>query len=121
MIGPIAFLWPPKELSPNNKGHWAAKARAVKKYRSWCDNILQAHGVKRVEAFGAKLTFTFHPPDNRARDTDNMLAAAKPLIDSISKTIGIDDSRFTYGEPVKAHKLMNGAVIVTIEPTQRLG
>ena len=30
----VKLPWPPQQLKPNWRGHWAAKARAVKRYRS---------------------------------------------------------------------------------------
>ena len=36
-------------------------------------------------------SIVFHPPDNRHRDIDNLLAACKPLIDGIAKKLDIND------------------------------
>ena len=41
------------------------------------------------------LDITFHPPDNRRRDLDNMLASIKSGLDGISDALGVDDSTWT--------------------------
>lgn len=107
--------WPPKELSPNTKSHWAKKARAVKAYKTSCLWECKLAKLKKMNAKGAYILIKFYPPDNRVRDTDNMIAAIKPAIDAISDSIGIDDSKFVY-EFLKADKTMNGAVHIAIFP-----
>lgn len=101
----VALPWPPKELSPNLKSHWAAKAKAVRRYKEQCHLEALASGLRHVQGGGARVSMCFHPPDNRLRDTDNMIAAFKAGIDAIRDVIGIDDSRwvmsFSRGEPVK--------------------
>ena len=58
---------------------------------------------------------TFHPPDKRRRDLDNMLSSFKSGIDGIVDAIGVDDSDWTItiskGEPV-----IGGKVVVEIKP-----
>ncbi len=88
------FFWPPRETSPNWRGHWSTKARAVKKYRRDCWLI----------ALGAKLAvdwegyihvhMAFLPPNNRVRDKDNLQASAKALLDGLADALGVNDSRF---------------------------
>jgi len=41
---------------------------------------------------GLHLRITFHPPDMRRRDLDNMLASIKSQLDGIADVIGVDDS-----------------------------
>lgn len=58
-----------------------------------------------------KFKVTFHPPDKRKRDRDNIIASFKAGQDGLADAWGIDDNEFeiTYalGEPRKG-----GAVIV---------
>lgn len=67
----------------------------------------------RITGPRAQIELVYCPPDRRARDTDNMVASSKGIIDGIASAIGIDDSQFDFlvsrGEPCKG-----GEVVVTI-------
>ena len=111
----IKLPWPPAILSPNARGHWAAKAKAAKKYRGDACYLAQAMGCRALDASGLSVAIYFHPPDNRRRDTDNMLSSVKSGLDGIADATGVDDSRWSYGmsrgDPVKG-----GAVLVHVKP-----
>ena len=51
------------------------------------------------------LTITFHQPDRRARDRDNLLAAMKPTLDGLADALGVNDSQF---EPVTLRRAYGG-------------
>jgi crossover junction endodeoxyribonuclease RusA len=106
----VVLPWPPKELSPNARTHWARKAAAAKMYRNLAHWSTVALGAKA----GASVSVKFSPPDLRPRDLDNMLASIKSGLDGIASAIGIDDSQWsltiTKGEPVKGG-------LVTVEVT----
>ena len=106
----IQFPWPPKQLSPNARVHWAKKANAAKHYKADCLMLV----IRRSGIVGqSKFKIMFSPPDKRKRDADNLIASFKAGFDALSIATGIDDSKFewTYvrGEPVKG-----GAVIVEV-------
>ena len=106
----ITLPWPPKELSPNSRSHWAVKARAAKAYRIDCWATFARH---RAELRGrSAFALTFHPPSARRHDLDNCVASVKQLLDALSDVTGIDDSEFQFtiakGDPVKG-----GQVIIT--------
>ena len=90
----VTLPWPPKELSPNARVHWAKKAKAAKSYRLLA-HLLACRLKCPVGWEAAKVSITFEPPDNRRRDLDNMLASIKSGLDGISAAIGVDDSRWT--------------------------
>lgn len=90
----IVLPWPPRELSPNARVHWAAKGRAAKAYRSACFWIAKRDG-KRLEHDGrVHVVVEFVPPDRRSRDRDNMLASIKSGLDGVAEALGVNDSRF---------------------------
>lgn len=111
----IELPWPPKDVSPNARGHWSKKARAVKAYRDACGWEMCARGVKPIEADAILARITFHAPDRRPRDIDNMLASIKPAIDAVAGVIGVNDSKWKItmarGEPA----LKRGVVAMELE------
>jgi crossover junction endodeoxyribonuclease RusA len=87
--------WPPKELSPNARVHWAKKSKAAKGYRLQCCLMTKAAKVVVPETEGRlHLWITFYPPDKRQRDDDNMIASFKSGRDGIADALGINDCRF---------------------------
>lgn len=105
----ITLPWPPKELSPNARVHWAVKARAFKAYRLECWAEFAGH---RAQLRGRNVfSFTFHPPSHRRTDLDNCFASVKAAIDALSEITGIDDSEFSFGIR-KGEPRKGGAVIV---------
>ncbi len=110
----LSFPWPNPNLSPNarSRTHWK-RTRAIKAYRTGCGWEAKTQGARRIEADSLSVVITFHPPDRRHRDRDNMIASFKSGQDGIADVIGVDDSKWvtTYhiGEPVKF-----GRVVVSI-------
>jgi crossover junction endodeoxyribonuclease RusA len=90
----IELPWPDKKLSSNARVHWAPKAKAVASYRNSCAWLARSQGVMPSDADAVQMVMTFHPPDKRRRDLDNLISATKALRDGIMDAIGIDDSRF---------------------------
>lgn len=89
----IALPWPPKELNPNARTHWAAKARITKSTRTAAAWLTKASGEKAGEG-RIDLHVTFCPPDKRKRDMDNMLSSAKSLLDGVADGLGCNDNQF---------------------------
>lgn len=116
----VELPFPPAELSPNRRLHWAKKAKSVKAYRNWVSLMTQAE-VPPIDRGRwpydgeIPISVTFFPPDNRRRDRDNMLASFKAGFDGIADALGVDDNRFIpthrVGEVVKG-----GKVLVEITP-----
>lgn len=91
------FDLPPKECSPNWRGHWAKRAAAARSYR-WNVRLTCLSQCKRRQALrSARVLLTFVVPDNRRRDEDNLLASFKPGIDGmVDAGIFEDDCRLSY-------------------------
>lgn len=92
----ITLPWPPQALSPNARSHWAAKAKAAKAYREACGWIVKASELVTLALPDGPLHLfiDFYPPDRRARDDDNMIAAFKSGRDGIADALGVDDKVF---------------------------
>ncbi len=114
MIGVVELPWPSRRLHPNARTHWRPKSVAIKKARLDARFATMAAGLTTLDLASLKATIVFHPPDNRRRDLDSMLASMKAAIDGISDVIGVDDSQWELAirkdEPVKY-----GAVKIMLE------
>jgi crossover junction endodeoxyribonuclease RusA len=106
--------WPPKELSPNARCHWAVKARAAKAYRETVFWTVKGEAMMRPDG-PAVLSLVFHPPSRRRIDDDNLVGRFKAGRDGLADALDIDDSQLSLlvkiGKPVKG-----GAVEVEILP-----
>ncbi|KKM98735.1 hypothetical protein LCGC14_1154810 [marine sediment metagenome] len=94
MIVKIPML-PPRECSPNFRGHWTKRARAARDFRS--EAMLYAFYASNSARPGyekAELSITLVVRDSRYyRDPDNMIASLKPAIDGcVDAGIIKDDS-----------------------------
>lgn len=107
----VTLAWPPRALWPNHRAHWSATSRAKRSYRR--DAFYLARD--NVDSLAPTVALIFHPPDNRARDLDNMIAAMKAGLDGIADAIGIDDSKWKLTAQ-KGDVVPNGCVIVTVTP-----
>jgi crossover junction endodeoxyribonuclease RusA len=112
----IELPWPSSELSQNARTHHAVKARAVKKARNdafWLTKAVNDGSLKDAETL--RVTFTFHMPDYRKRDLDNVFGSLKAARDGIAEAIGIDDSRWNEITILRGPVEKGGRVIVTLE------
>lgn len=109
----LTLPWPDKVLNPNSREHWATRARSVKAARHDAGWSVRRQFHAKPDWQRAAVGLTFCPPDERRRDLQNCIGAAKALVDGIADALGIDDSRFDlnyqFGATVKG-----GAVHVTI-------
>lgn len=109
----ITLPWPPKDLSPNARVHFRAKAAATKAYREMAYWLAKASPLAMPAEGGIALRFDFHPPDARKRDLDNMLASVKGAIDGIADAHEVNDQRFGFWLSREA-PVKGGKVIVSI-------
>ena len=114
--GIIELPWPDKVLSPNARVHFRAKAHAAKHYREQAHWLTVAARIPQQPSEGGiALRFDFHPPDNRRRDLDNMLASIKSAIDGIADALEVNDQRFGFWLSREA-PIKGGKIIVRLEP-----
>ena len=94
----IVLGWPPSDLSPNARLHWAKLARAKKHYRQACLSVtkeqLKKYGKCNDLPERLVLEMTFIPRDRRSYDRDNLVARMKSGIDGLSDALRINDKRF---------------------------
>lgn len=99
--GAIVLPWPPKDLSPNARLHWSKKSKAAKAYREACRVITLQAGEKIDWEGDIHVWIDFYPPDRRARDDDNMIAAFKSGRDGMADALKVNDKRFRTHPYVK--------------------
>ena len=112
----VTLPWPNRLLSPNVPGHWAAKAKAKKAYRTACKRIVdETEGaMPSMPPDGAvRVSMRFYPPDRRSRDWDNLLAQCKAALDGLADGLGCDDNLFRPSVDVADET--GGFVKVTVE------
>lgn len=85
--------FPPVACSPNHRDRWGRIA-AAKAYRKACWADARAARIKAPAEGFIRLRLDFFPPDRRARDDDNAIAAFKAGRDGIADALGVDDRRF---------------------------
>lgn len=90
----ITLPWPPKELSPNRRLHWAQKAKIAKQYRTACFYLAKKSGITIDWDGDIHLFITFYPPDKRSRDDDNVISSFKSGRDGLAEALGVNDKRF---------------------------
>lgn len=93
----ITLGFPPSELSPNKRLHWAKLARAKKLYRKacWEMTIEQLGTAIEVPDGPLELQLLFIRPDRRSYDRDNLTARMKSGLDGMCDALKIDDKRFS--------------------------
>ena len=95
MNNEVTFGWPPRECSPNWRGHWSKKAKAAKQYKLNCFVLAKQANLSLVNWDGpVHLWITFNKPSRRAMDDDNLIASFKNGRDGLAEAIKIDDKRF---------------------------
>lgn len=96
----IEFMlgWPPSDLSPNKRLHWAKLAKVKSMYREacWAMALEQTRIYKTsVPTGNLHLVLEFVPPDRRSYDRDNLVARMKSGLDGVADALKINDKQFT--------------------------
>lgn len=117
----IELPWPSVDLSPNARMNPFAHAKAKKaaKNAAWgfTKAVMSARGIPIGSFVGpVKVTYTFHPAIDRARDDDNFAARMKASRDGIALALGVDDRHFKQQPVVFGEKRKPACVVVVLEP-----
>ena len=109
----ITLPWPPKELNPNKRLHWAVRNPHKVIYRDACHLLTYNAKLSVPDEGPIPITVDFYPPDRRHRDDDNMISSFKAGRDGIANALGVNDRRFQpvyrFNDPVKG-----GRIVVTL-------
>ena len=118
----IDLPWPPRELSPNARVHWAKKSTVARRYRRICWSLtLQAMNTAGMtgSSISGPVNFglEFYPPSRRRMDDDNLVASFKAGRDGISDALQLADSNFRLTIQVMHDEPVKGG-LVRVEITQ---
>lgn len=108
----ILLSWPPRELAPNGRYHFHAKASAAKLYRNSAMFTALGEGPQIGPERPLSVSVEFCPPDARKRDLDNMLASIKAGLDGISDAYGLNDYDLNPITIKRCDPVKGGRVIV---------
>ena len=95
----VKLPFPAAELFPNRKNgqHWAKtnSEKVGKQHDGYCltEQAMDEAGPQEWPEH-IPLSLTFVMPDKRHRDSDNMLAASKALLDGMADALEVNDRRF---------------------------
>ena len=113
----LQLPWPPTQLSPNSRLHWAMVYRAKAKYRDSCWAMVRAQTTETLrEKAEYMLELRFVPPDRRSYDRDNLIARMKAGLDGLADALMIDDKQFTRLTASVSADSVGGFVEVRITP-----
>lgn len=109
----IEMPLPAKELQPNSRCHWAAKARAVKYARDLAFVMARRAGVQGLNWKRATMQATFHWSTKAIHDADNAMASLKSACDGITSAgLLVNDSGLIPLPPVMSHDKRNPRVVL---------
>lgn len=98
----VTLPFPHPDLMPNRKNgrHWGQTAGV--KGKAYDDAYLLTYQAMQAGGWAdvtgrVPVVLTFHAPDKRHRDLDNLLAASKAALDGVAAALHMDDREF---EPV---------------------
>lgn len=116
----ITLPLPPRELSPNARVHYMAKARAVKKYRRWAATEAQVamgtFSLKHAYFWtAATVRVRWFTRTRRRPDADNALASLKAAFDGMADAgLFANDRGLTHKPIVFAVDKANPRVEITV-------
>lgn len=115
IVAAVTLPWPSSDLSPNARVHWRRKHAFAQKARNDARLLCLAEGIRGLGWDHAHVSVTFHAPDNRRRDSDNLLSSLKSALDGIADATGIDDSRWSI-QIERGEVIPGGSVVVRLSP-----
>ena len=116
----VKLPFPDASLFPNRMRGSFRKTIDAKQTQRDAGFYAAIEAQKSLDSLGdgyIPLSLLFLVPDKRHRDTDNMLAAAKWLLDGVAKGLGVDDKQFKPILVDWAHGAKPGALVVTVGAT----
>jgi hypothetical protein len=89
----LILPYPDKSLNPNVAKHYYFKAKIKKHARQVGYNLSVNHKDYFADNVRLSVDIIIHKGDRRKFDIDNVLAAAKNILDGVADGIGYDDNQ----------------------------
>lgn len=110
----VVLPWMTNGLSPNDRVHWAKRAKAVQGYRFSAAMLAREAGWLGLGAVDLRVTFC--PPSGwRTGDMDNLIARFKAGQDGLADTLQVNDAKLRVQHHL-GERCKGGAVVVEINP-----
>lgn len=111
----ITLSWPPRELHPNARPHYHAKASAAKAYREAAYWTAKSKLETRDKShYWIPARVDFYPPDKRKRDLDGMFSSIKAALDGIADAYEVNDYQINPVFLNRCEPVKGGRVVVTL-------
>ncbi len=110
----VAIPWPDKVLNPNNRSHRMVKYKAEKAAREQAYWLTKAAWIAAPAEGEVMVHISFHPPDARKRDTQNMFSMTKAMVDGFADAIERDDADFAF-QIRRCRPVRDGKVVLWID------
>lgn len=88
----LSFQRPP--LNMNDRMHWAKKAKITKSIRQ--EVYIRAKAARLRPCKHLKVQFYYQPRDRRRRDSSNIIATQKPIVDGLVEAGIVPDDTPDY-------------------------
>lgn len=119
----IELPWPHKDLSPNSRKHWSARARQARIARNAARILTlaalkapaSAIALRDLCAARLQISLQFTPDANRHYDLDGLISRMKSSLDGIADALNVNDRRFAFWKIELLPAAKPAKVIVTIE------
>jgi len=106
----ICLRHPAKELRPNGRAHWAARARAARRarFRAYVAMLAQR---RRFGALAPQVYVVTWFYKGRRPDADNCLAGCKAYLDGCCDALGLDDCVLECAGICRVHDLVRAGQV----------
>jgi crossover junction endodeoxyribonuclease RusA len=111
----IVLPFPDPRLSPNrrNQHRYVTAVRDIARNTGFF--AVKEAGLQVPDRTPLHLILTFHAPDNRRRDMDNLLSASKSTLDGMFQALGVDDSNTRMITICRGKPIKGGQTVARIE------
>jgi crossover junction endodeoxyribonuclease RusA len=114
----LELPWPDARLKPNSRVHFMSLATAKREAKDAANWTTRATiGRNKFVHDGTSdivLKQVAHPPDNRARDRDNLDASLKAARDGIALGLGVNDKHFRPTGIEWGEVIPGGRIVITV-------
>jgi hypothetical protein len=121
----VVPMMPPQECSPNHHGHWRTRHAAAAEFREcgrlcaivWASAVEHEWAIRGADAVVMDIAVAW-AGRRKAMDTDNLIAACKPLRDGIADALWSgEDQHVRVGEITQTRG--EGVTVLTLREVLR--